>query len=105
MSQYVWGPACVHSCLFMRTLTGPEDDEDLESAAVCPTFRRAKLHLLPSAHLLHIYIFIFIFRKIKSDRALQIECTDHNLQFYGHQINYEDRDTTMWGSHFTSMFV
>ena len=99
------GPACVHSCLFMHTLTVSKADEDLESAAVCPTFRRAKLHLLPSAHLLHIYIFIFIFRKIKSDRALQIECTDHNLQFYGHQINYEDRDTTMWGSHFTSMFV
>ena len=99
------GPACVHSCLFMHTLTVSKADEDLESAAVSPTFRRAKLHLLPSAHLLHIYIFIFIFRKIKSDRALQIECTDHNLQFYGHQINYEDRDTTMWGSHFTSMFV
>ena len=58
------GPACVHSYLFMHTLTGPEDDEDLESAAVSPTFRRAKLHLLPSAHLLHIYIFIY-FMKIK----------------------------------------
>ena len=26
--------------------------------------------------------YIFIFRKIKSDRALICECTDHNLQGY-----------------------
>ena len=58
------GPACVHSCLFMHTLTVSKADEDLESASVSPTFRRAKLHLLPSAHLLHIYIFIY-FMKIK----------------------------------------
>ena len=42
------GPACVHSCLFMRTLTVSEDDEDLESASVTPTFRRARMHLLPT---------------------------------------------------------
>ena len=45
------GPACVHSYLFMHTLTGPEDDEDLESAAVSPTFRRAKMHLLPTCYI------------------------------------------------------
>ena len=41
------GPACVHSCLFMRTLTVSEADEDLES----PTFRRAKMHLLPTCYM------------------------------------------------------
>ena len=65
------GPACVHSCLFMRTLTGPEDDEDLESAAVSPTFRRAKMHLLPT--------------------------WDISL---GHQMNSEDRDTLHFTSMF-----
>ena len=56
------GPACVHSYLFMHTLTGPEDDEDLESAAVSPTFRRAKMHLLPTWYM-----------------------------SLGHEMNYEDR--------------
>ena len=41
------GPSCTVSYLFMHTLTGDEDDDDLESASVSPTFRRAKMHLLP----------------------------------------------------------
>ena len=65
------GPACVHSCLFMRTLTGPEADEDLESASVTPTFRRARMHLLPT--------------------------WDISL---GHQMNSEDRDTLHFTSMF-----
>ena len=55
----------------MHTLTGPEDDEDLESASVTPTFRRAKMHLLPT--------------------------WDISL---GHQMNSEDRDTLHFTSMF-----
>ena len=53
------------------TLTWPEDDEDLESASVTPTFRRAKMHLLPT--------------------------WDISL---GHQMNSEDRDTLHFTSMF-----
>ena len=35
-----------------------------------------------------ILYFIFIFRKIKSDRALKYECTDHNLQGYNFVLDY-----------------
>ena len=34
------------------------------------------------------FIFIFIFRKIKSDRALKFECTDHNLQGYNDYLDF-----------------
>ena len=35
----------------MHTLTGEEDDNDLDSTSVSPTFRRAKMHLLPTYYL------------------------------------------------------
>ena len=35
-----------------------------------------------------IHFIIFIFRKIKSDRALKFECTDHNLQGYNDYLDF-----------------
>ena len=35
-----------------------------------------------------VTMYIFIFRKIKSDRALKFECTDHNLQGYNDYLDF-----------------
>ena len=55
----------------MHTLTVSKADEDLESASVSPTFRRARMHLLPTCYM-----------------------------SLGHQMNYEDRDTLHFTSMF-----
>ena len=88
----------------MHTLTGDEDDDDLDSAAVSPTFRRARMHLLPLYYINLGHEMSYLERQAFAHEVVGPTLYKHSEHSYYSESEYS-LDEDSWKERFWGMDI
>ena len=96
ITRYGLGPACVYSYLFMHTLTGDEDDDAVDPTSISPTFRRAKMHLLPNYYISLTHEMSYTERMVFAHDIVGPTLYKHSDKSYYSESEYSLNDGNAW---------